>query len=140
MPEYHFMSEPNASPEDQQRIRDEIYRYNMEKLNDSNYSALSIFVRDDAGQIVGGILGDIWGGWLHITYLWVMPELREHGYGSRLLQAAEDEARSKGCRGAFLETHSFQVPAFYRKRGFLPVGQLDDYPAGHSFFIMWKPL
>ncbi|MBK8027265.1 MAG: GNAT family N-acetyltransferase, partial [Chloroflexi bacterium] len=101
---------------------------------------LNIFVRDDMGEIVGGILGGMWGGWLHITFLWVAPELRKQGYGTRLLQAAEAEAKEKGCRSAFLETHSFQAPDFYRRLGFQPVGQLSDYPPGHAYFIMWKPL
>jgi ribosomal protein S18 acetylase RimI-like enzyme len=97
-------------------------------------------VRDDGGEIVGGILADIWGGWLYISYLWVAPELRKQGYGTRLMQAAEAEGRAKGCRYALVDTHSFQAPDFYQQEGFQIVGHIDDYPLGHSAFILTKAL
>lgn len=137
---YPLSSEPNACDEDKQVLQDAIDEFNMALLNDRNYSPLNIFVRDEDGRILGGILGHIWGGCLHITTLWLDEPLRKQGYGSRLLQAAEAEARQKTCRFVYLETFSFQAPDFYRKHGFLPVGQLNDYPEGHSHYIMWKPL
>ncbi len=140
MPQFRLSSEPDASDVDQQFIRDAIDEFNMALVNDRNYSPLSIFVRDDAEKILGGILGHLWGGWLHVTYLWVTAELRGQGFGSRLLRAAEDEARAKGCRCVFLETFSFQAPDFYRRFGFQRVGQITDYPPGHSHFVLWKPL
>lgn len=140
MSPFQFVSEPDASAEDQEFIRNAIYSHNMEHTGDHNYSPLSILMRDEIGKVVGGILGDIWGGWLHLTFLWVTPELRNRGYGKQLLLAAEDEARQKGCQGVFLETHSFQAPEFYRRNGFLLVGQLNDYPPGHHYFILQKPL
>lgn len=135
-----LVSEPNATDDEQQVIRDAINTFNMVKANDRNYSPLHIFVRDDTGAILGGILGDIWGGWLHITYLWVAPELRGQGYGTRLLGAAEDEARGKGCRGAFCETFSFQAPEFYARNGYQTSGQINEYPPGEIFFFLWKLL
>ncbi len=137
---YELSSEPNASSDDRQFVQDAIDEFNMALLNDRNYSPLNIFVRDDAGKIVGGILGHIWGGWLEISTLWLSDGLRKQGYGTRLLQAAQDEARKKDCRAVFLGTFSFQAPDFYRKHGFLPAGELKDYPPGHSHFFLWKPL
>jgi len=26
--------------------------------------------------VLGGLLGDLWGGWLHVTYLWVAEPAR----------------------------------------------------------------
>lgn len=138
MPDFHLSSEPEAAEHERDLIRNPIYEFNMQAANDRNYSPLTIFLRDDAGKIFGGILGDIWGGYLHITFLWVADELRKQGFGSRLLQAAEEEARNKGCRAAFLETHSFQAPDFYRRHGFQLVGQLENYPPEHSFMIFCK--
>jgi ribosomal protein S18 acetylase RimI-like enzyme len=140
MPQFSLTSEPHASPEDQQFLRDAVDEFNMDTVNNHDYKPVNIFIRDATGQIVGGVLGDLWGGWLHITRLWVAPALRKQGYGARLLRAAEIEAKHKGCSRAFLETHSFQAPDFYRCYGYMPVGELADYPPGHAYFIMWKEL
>jgi GNAT superfamily N-acetyltransferase len=140
MPQFPLTSEPNAPEDDMQFIREAIYEFNKSTVNDHNYSPLSIFVRDDTSVIVAGILGGMWGGWLHITELWVREDLRKQGYGTNLLQTAEDEARTKGCRSVYLETFSFQAPEFYIRHGYQRAGQINDFPPGYTHFIMWKSL
>jgi GNAT superfamily N-acetyltransferase len=140
MSNYRLISEPNAPDSEQQIVRDGVDEFNMVTTNDRNYSPVNIFVRDKQGGIAGGILGDYWGGWLHVNYLWVADKVRQHGYGAQLLRAAEDEARKKGCRGSLLETFSFQAPDFYRRYGYQGAGEVRDYPRGHTHFILWKSL
>jgi enamine deaminase RidA (YjgF/YER057c/UK114 family)/ribosomal protein S18 acetylase RimI-like enzyme len=140
MPEFPLTSEPNATDEDVQFIREAIYEFNMSTLNDRNFNPLSIFVRDDTGEIVAGVIGGMWGGWLHITELWVRADLRKQGYGTRLLEAAENEARAKNCRGVYLETFTFQAPEFYRQHGYQRAGQINDFPSGQTHFMLWKSL
>jgi GNAT superfamily N-acetyltransferase len=66
--------------------------------------------------------------------------VRGQGYGKRLLQAAEKEARTQGCRGVFLSTFSFQARPFYERLGYEVFGELPDNPAGHSLYFMKKTL
>lgn len=97
-------------------------------------------LRGDNNEIQGAALGYVWGGWLQVTYLWVTEELRGKGFGGQLLAEAESFARSNGAIAAALETHSFQARPFYEARGYRVVGEVADYPLGHSKFFLIKSL
>lgn len=133
-------SEPQASPDDIAAVIDALNSYNVAVTGDNSYSPLSIFLRDENAAIVGGLIGDIWGGWLHIRGLWIAASLRNEGYGTQLLQAAEDEARMKGCRGVHLESFDFQAPHFYERFGYTIFAEIPDYPAGHTNYFLRKLL
>ena len=133
-------SEPQASPEDAAVIRDCLVRFNVAATRHTYYSPVAIFLRDDRGAVLGGALGDVWGGWLDLTFLWVAELVRGKGYGERLLRAAEDEARAQGCRGVYLETFGFQARPFYERFGYEVFAELPDRPAGYTSYFMKKSL
>lgn len=112
----------------------------MALLNDWNYHPVNIFLRDDQGEVMGGILGGVWAGWLHLNFLWVHESLRNQQYGSQLLQQAEDQARSVGAHHSYLDTYSFQARPFYECHGYAVWGELADCPPGHTHYGMWKKL
>jgi ribosomal protein S18 acetylase RimI-like enzyme len=133
-------SEPMAPEGDAQFVRDGLSLYNVGRTGYDYWRPLKLFVRDSAGMIRGGLLGHIWGGWLHITDLWLTESARGNGLGRRLLGLAEDEARADGCRYVYLDSHSFQAPDFYRKLGYKEFGRLKDSPLGHEQVFLWKRL
>ena len=133
-------SESRASPEDAAVIHDGLARFNVAATKHTYYSPVAIFLRDDREAVLGGALGDVWGGWLDLVYLWIAEPLRGQGYGKRLLQAAEDEARAHGCQGVFLETLGFQARPFYERYGYEVFAELPDRPAGYTSYFMKKLL
>ena len=99
---------------------------------------LDFFLRDAAGQIVGGLVADTYWTWLSIDDLWLREDLRAYGYGRRLLDMAEHAAQERGCLHAHLTTFSFQARGFYEKAGYYVVGQLSDYPPGETYYWLRK--
>lgn len=101
---------------------------------------LSIMLRLPDGALQAGLHGHSWGGTCQIKLLWVAEAQRGCGLGTALLEAAEGEARQRGCRQIMLSTHSFQAPDFYAKHGFERVAMLMDNPIGHADILMLKRL
>jgi len=123
-----------------QALREELIAYNVATAGIDASRDVAVFLHDAHGALAGGIVGTIWGQCLEITYLWVHPGLRGQGYGSRLLQTLEREARSQQCHSAVLDTYSFQGPAFYQRRGYEVFGAMDGYPQGYRKVFLKKRL
>jgi GNAT superfamily N-acetyltransferase len=99
---------------------------------------LVIPIRGDDGTVAGGFWGATMFQWLHVGLMYVPESLRGQGVGSALMATAEDEARKRGCRGAYVDTFSFQAAPFYEKLGYARFGTLEDYPPGHNQIYLCK--
>lgn len=140
MPASEFHIETDPTPEQVQHLEDRIYDFNSSITGITDGEGLAIFVRDDREELVAGISGHTWGGYCEIRQFWVEESQRGRGLGTKLLSAAEDEARRRGCRQIFLMTFSFQAPVFYAKRGFKTLVAVDDCPRGHQNLLLRKRL
>jgi GNAT superfamily N-acetyltransferase len=76
----------------------------------------SRIVRDENKDIIAGIAGWTWAGVCEATQLWV--NVRKNGIGKLLSEAAEVEAKSRGCRMILVKSYSFQAPHFYEGYGY----------------------
>lgn len=140
MPSSEFVVENNPAPEQVQYLEDRLYEFNSGVTQITDGEWLAIFVRDGGEHIVAGICGNTWGGCCEIRQLWVEESQRRRGLGTKLLRAAEHEARRRGCGQILLMTFTFQAPAFYAKRGFRTLATVDDYPRGHQNLLLRKRL
>jgi GNAT superfamily N-acetyltransferase len=113
--------------------------YNIATAGKFDHRPLTLTVRE-RGKIVGGLAGETFWGWMFVSLLWVSDAHRGHGHGSALMGTAEKEARSRGVRNVYLDTFSFQAPAFYKKLGYREFARLDEFPPGHRRFWMTKAL
>ena len=138
MSDSNIVAADNAKLEDLQFLEEQVNEYNFATTGIHDARLLVMFLRDPAGRIYAGVSGHTWGGVAEIRFLWVDERRRHTGIGSRLLRAAEEEAASRGCRKVVLSTHSFQAPDFYRKHGYIVVGEVSDYPRGHKSIFLEK--
>ena len=118
----------NTESQKSQIIGDLIRSYNRSKREVAESEPLNLYVEDEHGEIMAGLVAETFGNWLEIEYLFVKEDLRGQGIGSQLLQRAESEAKKRNCRFAFVNTYQFQAPAFYQKHGYQEVFILKDYP------------
>jgi len=102
--------------------------------------SIRIFLHDGENKTVGGIAGDIFGGWIYISLLWVDEAQRNQGYGTQLLKRLEAEAVQLKCKYAHLDTYSFEAKPFYERAGYELFAKLEDYPAGHCKYFLKKTL
>jgi GNAT superfamily N-acetyltransferase len=138
--EYHFELTDSAEPNDIQVIREGLDAYDATQGAPVDWKLLYIFLRDGQGNIVGGLTGGTYWGWLYIGRLWLVENVRGLGYGSRLLIEAEQEALKRGCHHAYLDTQDFQALRFYQEHGYTIYGELEDMPLGHKRYSLQKKL
>mgnify|MGYP000845851140 FL=1 len=123
-----------------QEIGDLIRAYNRSKREEAESEPLNLYVEDEMSNLMAGLVAETFGNWLEIEYLFVKEELRGQGIGSQLLQRAENEAKNRNCRFAFVNTYQFQAPDFYISHGYKEVFALQDYPYTGQRYYYQKDL
>ncbi|MFC4911843.1 GNAT family N-acetyltransferase [Actinomadura gamaensis] len=106
----------------------------------ADQSHFSVKALDDAEEIVGGLAAWTWAGLCGISMLWVREDSRRDGWGSKLLSAAEAEARRRGCDRVTVSSFTFQAPGFYQRHGYVETGRTLGIPGGHEDVHMFKKL
>ena len=101
---------------------------------------LSCFASLTSGAVVGGAVGRLWGECCELQQIWVDPAYRRRGIGAKLVELFEARAAERGCRTFYLETFSFQAPAFYRKLGYTIACEFSGMPNSVSKILMRKDL
>ena len=138
---YEITFEENASADDLQVIDEGLEAHTRELFSDKSRTSIAFFVRDESGNIVGGVNGNYGTfGWLYVNALWVDEKLRGRGFGRELMKKIEAEAIKHGVKNAFLNTMSFQAPEFYKRLGYEVFGVLEDFPGEHSRIFLRKRL
>ena len=130
----------NPSKNEMDFVRQSLIQFNNEHVGSDGHTPLNIVEYDDNGNVIGGILGGTYWGWLYIDILWVHHDHRNRGIGSRLLGEAEKEAVRRGCHHVHLDTMSWQTPGFYKKQGYEVIGFLPDIPEGNQKYLLMKAL
>ena len=129
----------SVEPEATEVISAGLDEFNIEASGIKDRQELAVLVRDPAtDKVIGGLTGRTSLGLLFVDLFYLPAELRGQGIGGEVLQAAEAEARRRGCRTGMLYTISFQAPGFYEKHGWRRVGEVACDPPGTSRVFLTK--
>jgi GNAT superfamily N-acetyltransferase len=120
------------------RLTDELIAFNTAATGADDHDAFSVKVTDEAGELVGGLAAWTWGGLCGIELLWVREDSRKDGWGSRILLAAEAEARRRGCDRMAVSSFTFQAPGFYLRHGYVETGRTLGIPGGNADVHLFK--
>lgn len=118
----------NTESEKAQELGNLVRAYNKSKREPSKSEPMNIYVEDEQGNLIAGMVAETFGNWLEIEYLYVGEDLRGQGLGSEILNRAEKEARERNCKYSFVDTFNFRAPDFYKKHGYKEVFALKEYP------------
>jgi ribosomal protein S18 acetylase RimI-like enzyme len=124
----------------QLRAFNDVHSEHHRAIRNAEPTPLDILITNEADEILGGLIGSTYWGWLELNILWVAEGLRRLGYGRTLLRMAEAEAQTRGCSHVMLTTYSFQARGFYEKEGYGVVGEMAGYPPGATYYWMRKDL
>ncbi|WP_320198469.1 GNAT family N-acetyltransferase [Agrobacterium sp. rho-13.3] len=129
----------DASDKDSEAaILEQLKAYNVTRFGKSNWQELIISIRDDQNAVIGGLVGHTARGWLYTSLLFIPETMRGKGLGPKLLALAEDEARKRGCKGAYIDTMSTDALSVYQKCGYTVFGQIEDFADTEPFTYLKK--
>lgn len=137
----HSISRGNK--EEGEYVRNRLIAFNAETVPsdlNSNYEEINLTLKNDTGDIIGG-LNSVWcWNWIEVDILWVDQNYRGMDYGSKLLTEIEEIAKEKKCAFVKLNTFSFQAPNFYLKKGYNVIGIIENAPRGFKHYYFVKEL
>lgn len=122
------------------RLGEELDAFNRAATAGHEQSEFTVRVTDADGALVAGLSGWSWGDRAGIEMTWVREDSRQGGWGGRLLAAAEDEARRRGCVSVLVSSFTFQAPAFYARHGYVETARVPGLPGGHEDVYFLKQL
>jgi GNAT superfamily N-acetyltransferase len=115
--------------------------FNEAHAGPENFRFLVLLLKaPDTQAITGGLWARTLFEWLYVNVLYIPENHRRSGLGTRLMRMAESEALARGCRGALVDTFSFQARPFYERLGYRVFGTVQDYPPGFACHFLQKRL
>jgi ribosomal protein S18 acetylase RimI-like enzyme len=106
-------------------------RTDPERLAASLQKGTILLAEDKSGQLVASIYVELRGDRGYAGMLAVDPARQRSGIGRRMMQAAEDYLRARGCVALDITVLSLrtELPPIYRAYGFVETGtERFDYP------------
>lgn len=107
-----------------------IKAHNDTLLGPTDRRDVFIPISAEDGSVDGGLVGYTGRGWLYVELLFVPERLRGQGMAARLLALAEEEARARGCIGAYIDTINPVACRTYERAGYSVFGRIENFTKG----------
>jgi len=121
-------------------VRNKLIEFNSQQVPNGIYEEINLCLKNNKEEVIAGLISAVCWNWMEIDILWVDEDYRGQGYGKRLLENAEQIAKSKNCSFIKLNTFSFQAPEFYEKNGYTVIAIIENAPIGSKHYYYKKDL
>jgi len=109
-----------------------------EIVGEKLFKFIYLLARNQADEIVGGLIGYVGWDWFYIDTVWVDEHNRHKGIATNLLKEAEDYVVTLGIKQFFLGTTDFQAKDLYERNGYTVFGKTKDLPIGFTNYSLKK--
>lgn len=103
----------------EKQMRDDLVAYETSHGVNVNYKRVSVLMSDKKGRVLGVINAFTAYAEIYIDDFWIDKPYRGKGYGTKLLEALENQFKGQGFNNINLVTSNFSAPGFYKKCGFM---------------------
>lgn len=134
-----IIKDNKPTPSNDQILQDGIVDFNMDTLGERP-DRFSIYLKDENNIIHGGAV--VWAHKksIYVDILWMDESLRGQKYGTKIMQAVEEEGKKRGCKYSTVDTYSFQAKDFYLKNGYQIIGEVKNHLFHHTKIFFRKEL
>jgi ribosomal protein S18 acetylase RimI-like enzyme len=96
------------------------------------------FLKDDMGQTVGGLNGFCYYGCLYMDQLYIDEDYRGQGWGTKLVQAAEEFGITQGSKMFTVNTMDWEARGFYEKLGYTIMYTIEGFENNSVMYLLRK--
>jgi GNAT superfamily N-acetyltransferase len=115
-------------------IRDGLIQYNRKVAGLGDPVPINVAVRDESGQVRGGVVARFSLDTLYVDLVWIDETLRGGGHGRAMIELVEEKARTLGAGQAWLYTLSWQARPFYERLGYRVFAEM-SFGNGRRYFM-----
>lgn len=97
-------------------------------------------IENSEKEVLGGVNGVTYYGCLYVDMLWVSDRLRGRGWGTKLMQKAENLGKQQGCSFFTVNTMDWEALPFYQGLGYTIEFVREGYQKGSKMYFLRKGL
>jgi ribosomal protein S18 acetylase RimI-like enzyme len=138
--QYEIIYQEHASAEEEEALLEGVIQAAALAKGMSRIRPFAFFIKNFEKAILAGAKGVSLYGCLYVDLLWVSPELRRLGLGSKLMHACERLAQERGCAFVILTTMDWEALPFYQKLGYEVEFVREGYEKNSKMYALRKNL
>lgn len=138
--QYEILYQEHVSAEEEEVLLEGVIQAAAIAKGMSRIRPFAFLIKDAAKAILAGAKGVSLYGCLYVDLLWVAPELRHQGLGSKLIHACENLGLERGCTFVTLTTMDWEALPFYQKLGYEIEFVREGYEKNSKMYALRKGL